>query len=245
MISLRNVTVAYGDHVVYDRLSLEIPDGRITGVLGSNGAGKTTLMKALVDRLPASGDITIAGLKHTQFRRRHRRDLFYLPEQGFTYDYLRAREFVRFVLDLYEAPDREGRAWRLLEAFSLDPDGDQLVREFSQGMKRKLFLTPFLAMEPKVLLLDEAMNGIDAVGLAVLKKVLQGLAAGGSAVVLSSHVPDFIEKAADEVLILRRGQVGFHGAVSTLDRPLEQHYLDVLGLDVEAQVAEFLSPGSL
>ncbi|MBX3462025.1 MAG: ABC transporter ATP-binding protein [Planctomycetes bacterium] len=215
-------------------LDLDVPRGRIVGVLGPNGSGKTTLLRVLAGlQAPTGGTATVLDLPPTA--RALRRLVAFQPEGPLPLDVLSAPEFLAYVgaeLDLPNA-ESDARAARWLERLDLRHAGRRRVRTFSTGMQRRLALAAALLGEPEVLLLDEPTAGLDPFGSAVVMQILRERAAAGGTVLMASHHLLEVEEICDEVLVLQGGKLRARGPLATL-LGTEARSLVVRGLDATA-----------
>ena len=204
LIDVQGVRKAYGRTVAVAQVDLSVGPGELVGLIGHNGAGKTTLLKMLAGQLhPSEGTIRIDGIDVRAEPGKVRDVLGYVPEDPQLYDYLTAREFLEFVVALRGRGDLDAA----LDVAGLGEDADRLIREYSQGMRRKTALAAALVSRPKVVLLDEAINGLDPPSAARVKEHLRALCADGSAVILSTHVLETVERLATRVVMMARGRV--------------------------------------
>ncbi|MFK7930634.1 MAG: ABC transporter ATP-binding protein [Myxococcota bacterium] len=204
-IEFEGVRRTFGRVVAVERVDLSLPSGSFVGLIGHNGAGKSTLLRMLTGLLlPTEGRVRVAGIDVHQEPRKARQVLGAVPERPALYEYLTAREWLNFVAEVRggaEAIDE------LLDAMDLSGDADRLIREFSQGMRRKAALAAALLGDPAVLVLDESLNGLDPPSAARVKALLRRRVDAGATVVLSTHVVDTVEKVADRVVMLAHGSV--------------------------------------
>lgn len=190
-------------HAVRD-LSFHIEAGEFIGLVGPNGAGKSTTIKMLTGQLiPTSGSVHICGVDMSTHPNEGRAELGYVPEFPELYTYLSAREMISFVVDIRGRGDVE---WAL-SLTGLGDDADRLIREYSQGMRRKTAIACALVAKPKVLILDEALNGLDPPSVERVLRALDEVRAQGTAVVLSTHVLDTLEKIATRIIMLKDGTI--------------------------------------
>ena len=195
---------SFGRVDVLRGVSFHVEPGEFVGLVGNNGAGKTTLLRILAGQLAASaGAVRIAGVDVAVDPRQARALTGYVPEQPALWDYLTAREFLGFVAEVRGAGDLD----EALAVADLGEDADRLVREYSQGMRRRTALAAALLGHPPVLLLDEALNGLDPASTYRIREILRARAAAGTAVVLSTHVLEMVERVASRVLLLAHGRV--------------------------------------
>ncbi len=190
--------------VALDCVDLALRPGELVGLIGHNGAGKSTLFKILSGQLlPGEGSVHVAGHDVVLDPAGARASIGFVPEEPALWDYLTAREFLEFVVGVRGGGDIDAA---LLLA-GLGDDSDRLIREYSQGMRRKTALAAALVSRPPVLLLDEALNGLDPPSAARVKAELRARCNEGATVLLSTHVLDTVEKIADRVVMMAAGRV--------------------------------------
>jgi ABC-2 type transport system ATP-binding protein len=215
-IRARGITKCFGDVIALDRVDLDVAPHRIHGVVGPNGAGKTTLLGILLGlAIPDSGSLEVLG---TPVRR-----ALSGPDgvAGFVdgpglYPSLTARRNLAALAALRGNDARTARIDDVLGEVGLTDVADDRVRGFSLGMRQRLGLAAALLTMPRLLVLDEPVNGLDPAGKNHVLRVLTSLAANGTAVVLSSHRMDDVDALCSEVTILSRGRVAFSGPVDKL-----------------------------
>ena len=210
MIELVGVTKSYGPVHAVAGVSFRLEPGSLCGLLGRNGAGKSTLFKMLVGLVPGDGgELRVNGLAVPFGELAFRRQVGYVPENELLDDYLTVQEFLEFIAAIREIPAAERAADidRWLTFFQLTDKRHALLIECSQGMRRKTSLAAAFLGRPRLLLLDEAMNGLDPESRAALKVELKSFCAGGGTVLFSTHVLETVEGLCDRVLILVRGRI--------------------------------------
>jgi len=172
MIRLENLSKHYGRLAAVDSLNLEVQSGEIFGFLGPNGAGKTTTIRVMMGILRAtSGRVTLGGYDMEQEPEKAKAITGFIPDRPFIYEKLSGREFLKFVGSLHrvDAALLQRRISELLERFELSDWKDELVESYSHGMKQRLVLSASLIHQPKILIVDEPMVGIDPKGARMLK----------------------------------------------------------------------------
>ncbi len=213
-ISVQGLTKAYGQLKAVDGVSFTVEPGEFVGLVGPNGAGKSTTIKILTGQLlPTGGEVVVSGVDVVADPAGARAAVGYVPEFPDLYEYLSAREMITFVTQLRGGGDLD---WAL-EVAGLGPHADRLIREYSQGMRRKTALACALVSRPPVLVLDEALNGLDPSSAARVVSVLDELRKAGTAVLLSTHVLDTLEKVADRIVLMMDGTVAADVTVGELD----------------------------
>ncbi len=204
MIQFDGVRKVYGRSVAIERIDLQVGPGEFVGLIGHNGAGKTTMLRMLAGQLlPTEGAVRVGGVDVRTDPAGARHKLGFVPEEPALYDYLSARELLELVVALRGRGDIE----EALRLTGLEEDADRLIREYSQGMRRKTALAAALVARPPVLVLDEALNGLDPPSSARVKAALRSLCDGGTTVLLSTHLLDTVERVAGRVVMLAHGRV--------------------------------------
>jgi ABC-2 type transport system ATP-binding protein len=217
-IVLQNVTKRFGRTTAVSNLSLEVGAGELFAFLGPNGAGKTTTIKMIAGLLrPDNGSVQVCGIPMTADGVAVRAQLAYVPDQPFLYDKLTGREFLTFVGQMYQVPSRviDQRIDRL--AHQLDVNFlDQLTEGYSHGMRQKVALAAALLHDPKVLVIDEPMVGLDPRTVRTVKQVFIDLAHAGSTVFVSTHTLAVAEAIADRIGIIHRSHLVIVGTLEEL-----------------------------
>jgi len=210
MIEVMNLTKRYGKFAAVDDLTLHVRAGEIFGFLGINGAGKTTTLKMIAGVLrPTSGSVKIGGFDIQSDPTKAKALFGYIPDRPHLYNKLTAREFLYFIADLHRIPADaiEKRIDTLLRDYGLLAWQDELVEGFSHGMKQRLATCGGLLHQPKVLIVDEPMVGLDPHGAKLLKDSLKRYAAEGMAVLLSTHSLSVAQEVSNRLAIIDRGRI--------------------------------------
>jgi ABC-2 type transport system ATP-binding protein len=242
-IRLEGLTKVFRKKVAVDGLTFGVPRGRFFGFLGPNGAGKSTTIKMLTGLLkPTAGEVWIEGRRLSTDLLGVKRVIGVLPEELPLYERLTGEEYLHFAARMYGLPRAEAsrRTDELLEFLTLVEDRGKLVIDYSQGMRKKLALAAALIHSPRVLFLDEPLNGIDPVAGRVVTDLLRRLASRGVTLFFTSHVLDVVERLCDEVAIIDRGRIVAHGTLDEIraqrevgrDASLEDVFLKLVGGDV-------------
>lgn len=240
MIEVEGLQKLYGDFPAVQGLSFAVGAGEVLGLVGPNGAGKTTTIRSIAGIIiPSGGWIRIAGHDLSKDPVAAKAELAFIPDEPHLFDYLTVEEHLRFVGRLYGVTDVIERIPRLLEEMDLTDKRTALPGELSRGMKQKLAIACGLLHEPKVLLLDEPLTGLDPVGIRRMKATITRRAAMGSAVILSSHLLHLVEEICTRLLILQHGMVVAFGTMEEIiaSRPglgsqnLEDVFLALIGQD--------------
>ena len=196
-----DVRKRYGDVVALDGVSLSITGGEVFGLVGPNGAGKTTLVRALTGTTGCEGSVGVLGVPPDEVD--HAR-VGLLPQSFHPADRLTARELVAYYAGLY---DHARSVEAVLDDVGLADDADTWYENLSGGQQRRACIALTLVNDPDVLFLDEPTTGIDPAGRRSLWGLVEGLAAGGTTVFLTSHSMAEIERLADRVGLLNAGEL--------------------------------------
>lgn len=238
MMRVSELTRRYGDRVALEGVTLEARGGEVLGLLGANGAGKSTLLRIAAGlQPPDSGSVVVDECDVWRDPVRAKRRLGYAAEEPVFYEELSADEYLAFVSEVRGLDPHAGRerAADLCRRLGLEGRTDEPVSRFSHGMRKKLSFIAAALHRPQVLLCDEALEGFDVTAALAAKEELRALAAGGAAVLFSSHVTETIERLCDRVAIIHGGRI-----VRTLARedwgagapqlsPLEREFIAVAG----------------
>jgi len=246
------VSKAFGFVDVLYSVSFSVPAGQIVGLLGPNGAGKTTTMKAVLGLVrPDAGEIRLFGRNVVEDPVGTKRQIGYVPESPALYEFLTGAEYLDFVADMYglERATRRERIPQFLTGLELAGHENSLISGYSQGMKQKVALIAALLHRPRLLVLDEPLNGLDPRSARVTKDLLRNLAAHeGVAVLFSTHVLEIAQAICDRVVILHGGHVLASGTVAALrdrtglaGRDLEEVFLSLTGTGDLRDVVDALS----
>jgi len=214
-------------------VDLVINKGEVFGYLGPNGSGKTTTLKLIMGIIyPDSGEIEV--MSKSPYDISVKEKIGFLPESPYFYDYLTAVEFLDFYARLFSIPGgvRRERIRRLLKSVGLEGRADEPLRRFSRGMLQRIGIAQALINDPEIVFLDEPMSGLDPLGRAEVKEIIQGLKREGKTIVFSSHILPDVEAIADRVGIIVEGKIR---DVGNLDRMLDDRVsfveVTVYGLD--------------
>ncbi|GAB2527956.1 ABC transporter ATP-binding protein [Paramicrobacterium agarici] len=214
-IEFSSLTKTFGGFAAVNDISFSVKPGRVTGFLGPNGAGKTTSLRTLLGLVnPTSGSATFGGTRY--------RDLpTPLTTVGAA---LEAASFhpgrsARHHLEIYAraAGLPLARAREVLTLVGLDPFVDKRVGGYSLGMRQRLGLAYAMLGDPRVLVLDEPVNGLDPEGIKWIRELLRGLAAEGRTVLISSHLLSEVQQTVDDVVIISKGEIVHEGTLADLD----------------------------
>ena len=242
-LELRSLTKNFGRPAV-DRLDLSIAAGEFYALLGPNGAGKTTTLRLVAGLIPPDdGDIRVFGIDARRSPIEAKRIVAWLPDEPMLYDKLDPLEYLEFVAGLWSIEGRRAKrlAEELLESLGLWPHRRERCEGFSRGMKQKLALAGALVHEPRLMMLDEPLTGLDARAARQVKDILTERVRSGATIIMTTHILEVAERLAGRIGIIARGKMIAEGTLDELrlsvgagGATLETLFLD---LTSEAQAA--------
>ncbi|HUI07076.1 MAG TPA: ABC transporter ATP-binding protein [Verrucomicrobiae bacterium] len=219
MILTEHLTKRFGGLTAVHDLNLDIPQGQCFAFLGPNGAGKTTTIKLLAGLLkPTSGRALVGGHDIQKDPVAARKLIGFVPDMPFLYDKLDPVEFMLFIGQLYgmRRGEVEPAIDELFDVFDLNETRKQIIENLSHGTRQRLVIASALLHEPKVIIIDEPMVGLDPRSARVVKNVLKQRSRAGVTVFLSTHILSIAEELADRIGILNRGKLIATGTIDQL-----------------------------
>lgn len=222
-----------------DGIDLSVRAGELYALLGPNGAGKTTTLRMVAGLTqPDSGSIQVFGVDALADPVAAKRLIAWLPDEPMLYDKLTPMEYLEFVAGLWgiEAKAARAKAQELLEWLALWEHRGERCEGFSRGMKQKAALAGALIHEPRLLMLDEPLTGLDAAMARQVKDLLQARVEAGATVILTTHILDVAERMSDRIGIIQHGKLLAEGTLDELrtrsgreGKTLEDVFLDLVG----------------
>ena len=227
LLRFEDVSKWYGPVLALNQVWFPLHAG-ITGLVGANGAGKSTLIKLATGMVrPTIGRVTVAGLDASDPQAR--RLVGYCPDHDAFYEDLTGRQFVLTMAKLcgFGRAEARDRTEAVLDRVGMTDRAERKLRGYSKGMRQRVKLAQALLNDPKLLILDEPLSGVDPVGRQELLDVFRGLAEQGKALLISSHELEELEKLTDEVIVMARGRIADRGTVSAIRDRLDNYPLTV------------------
>lgn len=250
MIQLIDLRKQFGNLVAVDGINLEVHSGEVFGFLGPNGAGKTTTIKMMAGLMkPTSGKVVIDGWDLAEHPSRAKKVVGFIPDRPFLYEKLTALEFLRFIAGLYNVSSNgvEGKIDYLFGLFGLTDWRHELIESFSHGMKQRLVMASALVHQPKLIIVDEPMVGLDPKGAKLVKDVFRGFCARGGTIFMSTHTLEIAEEVCDRIAIIQEGKIIAVGGMKELreragsnGKKLESVFFKLTGGEEVQQVVEAL-----
>ena len=230
MLEVQGLTKYYGTLPAVRDLSFRVEPGEVLGLVGPNGAGKTTTLRSVVGIIrPTAGRIVVAGHDLETSPIEAKGALAFMPDEPQLFEHLSVAEHLRLVGRIYGVADAADRIERLLAEFDLAGKRDVRPEGLSRGMKQKLTIACGLLHDPRVLLFDEPLTGLDPASIRRMKETIRSRAEGGAAVILSSHLLTLVEELCTRVLVIRAGSAV---AVGTIDE-IVAHRPELVGRGLE------------
>jgi ABC-2 type transport system ATP-binding protein len=237
LLEVRQLSRRFGTFTAVDSVSFAVAAGQIVGLLGPNGAGKTTLLSMLVGLLPpTTGTILLDGEELQRVPPRKKSFLGFIPDSQEVIDHLTGLEYLQFLRRIYRLSEEQ---WSLVEEYlallRLEEKAHHLLETYSHGQRKKLQIIAALLHQPRLLLLDEPLSGLDPEITILVKRLLRRLRERAVGVLVSTHDLLMAQDLCDEVILLHRGRVVAQGAPRSLLEHyavanLEEAFLQALGL---------------
>ena len=218
-LAIEHLTKKYGEVIALNDVSIEIGSGEVVGLLGPNGAGKSTLLKIVVGILrPTSGTVRLDGLDILDNPEEAKRIIGYVPENASLYTNLTVVEFLRFVGKIRQVPDEDlsEKISRSLKIFDIEEKRNALVGSLSKGTKQKVAIIASTLHDPRFLVLDEPLSGLDPRTQRFVNQWIAGTAASGTTVFLSTHNLDIAQEYASKIAIIDKGRIVAMGELDSL-----------------------------
>jgi ABC-2 type transport system ATP-binding protein len=250
-IQIDNISKSFGETQAVKELTLNIQVGTIYGILGPNGSGKSTTMKMIMGLLkPDKGSIKVYGLDPKVDPYKVKKIIGYVPESPHLYEFLTATEYLDFIAIVHEVDQNEYqfKVNEFLEAFELTGHENEVLGGYSHGMKQKIAIIAALLAEPRLLVLDEPLGGLDPRSARIMKDLLNKLTDEGVTVLFSTHVLEIAEAVCDQIGILYKGKLlaegtstEIKGLSNTPEGTLEEAFLKLTDSSDVREIVEELA----
>ena len=239
MIAVHQLSKVYGSFKAVDNLSFTVGSGEVVGLIGPNGAGKTSTLRCLVGiQAPSAGTIAIDGHDIVKDPVAAKRRIAFMADEPHLFEYLTVMEHLRLTGRIYGVENVDERAKVLIQELQLTGKERALPSELSRGMKQKVTIACGLLHDPKALLFDEPLTGLDPLGIRHMKETIVGRGRAGAAVMVSSHLLHLVEEICTRIIIIDRGVKVADGTMADLEAHaeaagsnLEQIFLKVTSRD--------------
>jgi ABC-2 type transport system ATP-binding protein len=210
MLELRNISRSYRGIPAIANVNFQVDAGEIVGYLGANGSGKSTTVKIITGILqPNDGQVYFEGRNIVDDLPGFRAKLGYVPEEAHVYTYLSGMEYLQLVGRLRGMSERliTVKAFNLLRLLGLESWRHSPISAYSKGMKQRVLIAASLMHDPKLLIFDEPLSGLDVDSARLFKDLLRQFAASGKAILYISHVLEVVERLCDRVVVIAKGKI--------------------------------------
>ena len=229
MLEIQNLTKRYGKYLAVDHVNFIVPDGQVGILLGPNGAGKSTIIKSIAGLLRYEGGVGIARMNARSMEAK--RIFAYVPELPAMFDALTVREHIEYIRRAYHSAITDEEVEALLARFEMSDKQAKLGNELSKGMMQKVSICCALAIQPKVIMLDEPMVGLDPAAIKELKELRQA----GVTVLISTHMLEMVRDLWDVMFVMEKGKIlGAYRREDAKDQDIEDLFFQITG-GVEAE----------
>lgn len=219
MIQIENLHKKFGKNQVLSDLGLDIKGGGIFAILGPNGSGKTTLIKSILGMVvPNKGSISVLD-KSIKKNWKYRQEIDYLPQIANFPGNLKVKELIRMIKDLRQKESKEDK---LIKTFGLDIFLDKKLGTLSGGTKQKVNIVLTFMFDSPLIILDEPTTGLDPASLIKLKELILQEKGRGKTILITTHIMQFVEEMADEIIYLLEGDIYFKGSIQQLMAKTQQ-----------------------
>lgn len=237
MIEIKNLVKKFGSSVVVDNISLTIPSGEFFGFLGPNGAGKTTTIKMMTGLFtPTSGTILINGFDIVKQPLEAKATCAYIPDHPYLYDKLSGREYLYYIGGLFRMSksDLKEKVEHVIDLMELASWVDKKTEDYSQGMRQRVTFAAAFVHNPKTIIIDEPMVGLDPRSARIVKDTLKKKSREGVSIFMSTHILEMVEELCDRIGIINNGKIIFldikenlHSYQSNFDGRIESVFLEL------------------
>lgn len=235
VLTIRNLTKRFGRICAVNNLSLTVQRGQVFGMLGPNGSGKTTTLGMLMGVInPTAGDYLWLGEKPTHHVRKK---IGAVLEHPIFYPYLTGRQNLELMAMIKQAPP--GNIARVLDLVELTGREDDKYKTYSLGMKQRLAIASAMLGDPIILILDEPTNGLDPMGIAEIRTLIQRIASDGKTIILASHLLDEVQKVCTHFAVLKKGNLIHQGPIDDVGKGSEVVELRADAADLDSILNNF------
>ena len=233
MLQIKNIVKKFGSFTAVNNINLLVNHGDLYGFLGQNGAGKTTTIKMIAGvYAPTSGSICIDGIDISKNPVKAKLQIGYVPDQPYLYEKLTGREFLYFSGGLYNLDKKniQNKIDELVNLLKIESWLDKRTEEYSQGMRQRITIASALIHDPKLIVLDEPMVGLDPQSAVLVKKILNQKVSEGASVFISTHSLSFAEEICTRIGIIKDGAMIYEDkreAIETIKTNLNSNFEEV------------------
>ncbi|MDX1671100.1 MAG: ABC transporter ATP-binding protein [Balneolaceae bacterium] len=224
MIDIQGLNKSFGNQRVLKDLTLQIPAGRATGLVGPNGSGKTTLIKNMLGLVkPDDGTIEIDGVQLNGYEE-YRKKIGYMPQMARYPENMRVQEMINFIKKIRGVESANEQ--HFIETFDLQPELNKPLRELSGGTRQKVGATLALMFDSELLILDEPTAGLDPKASYRFKQLILDEKKRGKTILLTTHIMSEVEVMADYIIFIVEGEIRYHGSTEDLIKMKKEQRLE-------------------
>jgi len=217
MIEVRGLSHSFGKICALDDVSFQVHPSEVVSILGPNGAGKTTLLNILAGiLLPDKGEVFLNGIDVLKNPYQAKKITAYIPEQPYLWGKLTGLEFLLFIKKVYDSEIGIEKISEIMKEFDIYDYRNLLIETYSHGMRQKLLFSTIPIINPKVILLDEPLVGLDPKATIKVIDLIKEFSQKGSSVFISTHIVSFAERVSQKVLIIDDGKIILEGNISEI-----------------------------
>ena len=215
MLEIINLSKSFDGRKVLHDINIKVKEGEIYGFLGPNGAGKSTTVKIMAGiYVQDSGSVLIDGKDNRDID--VKKTFGYMPDEPYVYERLNTKEFLSFVADIYDIQDRDRKIKAALTLFDIDENPDLNIENLSRGSRQKLVIAATLMHDPKILIIDEPLIGLDPKSVIQFQKILEDFSKNQGIIFLSTHSLDIASKICTRIGIINHGKIIDEGTIDEL-----------------------------
>ena len=223
---IKNLNKNFKEHKVLNNISIELKKGEITGLLGVNGAGKSTLIRILAGYYDNwDGEITLNGIDFKNELKKVQKITGYLPENNPLYKEMYVKEYLKFIISLYKVKIQDFS--EIIEQTGLKNVLNKKIKILSKGFKQRVGIASSIIHNPKLLLMDEPLSGLDPVQLNEVRNLIKELSKN-KIILFSSHILQEIDLLCDKIIIINKGEIILNKYKSKLKKPLDIIFNEVV-----------------
>ena len=241
MIKVNDLTMAYGSKVVLNNLNFEVKDNCITGFLGANGAGKSTTMNILTGYImPRSGEVIIGDKSMQREPIEAKKNMGYLPEIPPLYKDMRIEEYLMYIADLKGVGEKKEEVMRVINLLDIEDKRYEFIKNLSKGYGQRVGFAGALIGDPKVLILDEPLVGLDPSESKRIRELLKNLQKD-HCILISSHILSEIEELCTEIIMIKNGEIVIDDSKKTIKKNTKENQYRIQIKGDKDQITELLS----
>ena len=238
-VRVEQLTKIYGSQRAVNQISFEVGQGDILGFLGPNGAGKSTTMKMITGYiLPSAGKVSVNGIDMLTQSLEGQKQIGYLPENNPLYKEMYVKEYLHFVAGVYKLSNKAASISRVIEMTGLGVEQHKKIAQLSKGYRQRVGIAQALIHDPKVLILDEPMSGLDPNQLDEIRQLIRNLGKDKT-VIFSTHIMQEVQAICNRVMIIQKGKIVANDTVNNITQQIQGDYLIQFTMEKPIDIEQF------